>query len=307
MPAAKPFIVSTHDSTNSPNDRKHGGHAVTLTITFNVKVDVTRGPVEIRLSDGSIAVYESGSGTKTLTFKYIPAANANNVTIVGMYKGEIVGKNSGKPVNFHHDHHHSGIDTVCFMAGTRIATPTGFELVETLKAGDLVVTFEGRTEPVCWVGRQTTSTTFADPLRVMPVRVRAGALGESVPSRDLLVSSDHALLVDGALVQAGALVNGVSIVREDDVPETFVYYHVELGDHSLILAEGAAAETFIDNVQRLRFDNWEEHEALYPNGKAIAEMAYPRAKSFRQTPPAIRARLMDRAVALYGQATEVAA
>ena len=193
------------------------------------------------------------------------------------------------------------------MAGTRIATPTGFGEVESLKIGDLVTTSDGAAAPVRWIGRQTVSTTFADPLRVSPIRIRAGALGESVPSRDLLVSPDHALLIDGVLVQAGALVNDVSILREQDLPETFVYYHVELDDHSLILAEGVPAETFIDNVERLAFDNWEEHEALYPNGKSIAEMAYPRAKSFRQTPPAIRARLMDRAVALYGQATEAAA
>ena len=103
------------------------------------------------------------------------------------------------------------------------------------------------------------------------------------------------------LIQAGALVNGTSIVRETDVPQIFTYYHVELDDHSLILAEDTPAETFVDNIGRLAFDNWEEHEALYPEGKPIVEMAYPRAKAHRQVPRAIREKLGQRAAARHGK------
>ena len=92
--------------------------------------------------------------------------------------------------------------------------------------------------------------------------------------------------------------NGQSIVREASVPQVFTYYHVELADHALILAENTPAETFIDNVDRLAFDNWVEHEALYPNGQTIVEMSYPRAKAHRQVPRAIRERLLRRAHAL---------
>jgi hypothetical protein len=190
------------------------------------------------------------------------------------------------------------VDTYCFMAGTMIRTPDGEAAIETLRRGDLVLTAEGAAKPVNWLGRQTISTRFADPLRVLPIRVREGALGENAPSRDLLVSPDHALLVSGVLVQAGALVNGASIVREANVPEIFVYYHVELDDHSLILAENTPAETFVDNVDRLNFDNWAEFEALYPHGKAGEELPYPRAKSRRQVPAAMRAELADRAMAI---------
>jgi hypothetical protein len=77
-------------------------------------------------------------------------------------------------------------------------------------------------------------------------------------------------------------------------PKVFTSYHEELAEHALILAEGAAAETFVDNVARTAFDNWAEHEALY--GQApIAEMGYPRALSHRQVPHHIRERLTRRA------------
>jgi hypothetical protein len=199
------------------------------------------------------------------------------------------------------------IDVICFMPGTNIAVPDGEAKVETLRPGDLVTTATGEAKAVRWIGRQTVSRVFADPLRVLPIRIRAGALGENVPCRDLLISPDHAVLVDGVLIQAGALVNGSSIVRETDVSQVYTYYHVELDDHSLVLAENVAAETFIDNVDRLGFDNWAEYQALYPGGKPIEEMSYPRAKSFRQVPQAARIRLATRGEALYGSTVATAA
>src|SRR5215213_3438471 len=186
----------------------------------------------------------------------------------------------------------------CFMSGTRIRTPAGEVAVEELRIGDAVVTADGKVQLVKWIGRQTVSMLFADPVRVLPIRIAAGALGNNVPCRDLLVSPDHALLVDAILVNAGALVNGVTITRASDVPQTFTYYHVELPDHSLILAENTPAETFIDNVERRAFDNWAEHETLYPGAEPMAEMPYPRAKSARQVPGSVRARVAARGASL---------
>ena len=194
----------------------------------------------------------------------------------------------------------TGAFVVCFLAGTRIATPAGETAIEDLAVGDLVVTADGRAAPVRWVGVQTVMTTFAVRLRSFPVRIAAGALGHNLPARDLLVSPDHALFLDGVLVQAGALLNGTTIVRETAMPERFTYFHVELDDHSLILAEGVPAETFLDTVTRRRFDNFAQYEALYGDtGATISELPAPRIKSARQLPQALRARLAERATTLH--------
>lgn len=195
----------------------------------------------------------------------------------------------------------------CFMAGTHIATPLGEVVVESLRPGDFVLTSDGRSARISWIGRRLVSRLFADPLRVLPVRIRAGALTDESPSRDLLLSPDHAIFLDGGLYQAGTLVNDSSIVRESNVSTTFTYYHVELDDHSLILAENVPAETFIDYIDRMAFDNWEEHQIAYPHSKPIVEMPYPRAKAHRQVPPQVRDALAQRAGVLYRLASSSAA
>jgi hypothetical protein len=196
-------------------------------------------------------------------------------------------------------------DFTCYCGGTLILTERGDVPVEDLAIGDTVVTADGGRQPVRWIGHRRLRChngrfMFADPLLVNPIRIRAGALGENLPRRDLRVSPEHAILVGDILVQAGALVNDVSIVREAHLPEVLTYYHVELAEHALMLAEGVAAESFVDNVNRLSFDNGTEREAMIGGAPSIVEMAYPRAQSHRQVPPAIHAALMDRARAMVG-------
>ena len=177
--------------------------------------------------------------------------------------------------------------TACFVGATLIATADGEKRIDELVIGDLVLTNSGNAVPVRWIGRRKVSPRFADPMRIMPVRICAGALGDSFPSRDLLISPDHAVLIQGALVNAGALVNGITILRETR-RESFVYYHIEVDAHALILAEGVSAETFIDNIDRMVFDNWAEHAKMFGDMLEKQEMTYPRVKSARQLPHAIR-------------------
>ena len=88
--------------------------------------------------------------------------------------------------------------------------------------------------------------------------------------------------------------SAVTVLRQLDVPEVFTYRHIELAEHGLVLAEGTPAETFVDNIDRLAFDNWGEHEALYGDEPSIPEMDRPRAESHRQVPVAVRNALAAR-------------
>ena len=142
----------------------------------------------------------------------------------------------------------------CFAAGTRIATRGGEAAVEDLRAGDQVRSAFGGDVPVEWIGRRTLrAAALRNPSAIYPVRIAASAITPGVPARDLLVSPDHALYLDGVLVPAGLLVNGGSIVQ---VPvEEVTYFHIELPQHDVILAEGALCESYLDTGNRGDFDN----------------------------------------------------
>ncbi|MDD2878428.1 MAG: Hint domain-containing protein [Acidiphilium sp.] len=138
----------------------------------------------------------------------------------------------------------------CFLAGTHIRTPDGDVNVETLKIGDFVVTADGRTVSVCWAGVTTVSAASADPARIMPIRIQAGALADNVPVRDLFVSPDHSMYLDGVFVPAQLLLNGTTITQCSRTGR-IDYYHIAVEPHDVLVAEGAATESFLDISNRI--------------------------------------------------------
>lgn len=183
----------------------------------------------------------------------------------------------------------------CFVTGTRVLTENGYRLVEELKIGDKVKTADGKIEPIKWIGlQQIDPQGVENPLQGYPVLMKAGALGENVPCRDLYVSPDHAFLVDGLLINAGALVNDFSIVKTEP-QEIFTYYQIELNHHSLIIAEGTSAESYLPQKDdRNNYDNGAEYEELYPEGSNLMlwPMDYPRISSRNKVPSSVHHKLM---------------
>jgi hypothetical protein len=177
----------------------------------------------------------------------------------------------------------------CLLAGTMLLTPSGERPVEDIRPGDEVLTADGEAVTVRWVGRQSLISMFA--ARALPIVIHAGALADNVPSRDLHVSPDHAILLDGYLVCAQALVNGTTITVMGNPPAQLDYYHLELDTQRIIIADGTPVESFVDNVTRAGFDNYHEWVALGLEPQPVQELELPRVKSARQLPTPVRERL----------------
>jgi Hint domain len=154
---------------------------------------------------------------------------------------------------------------ICYGRGTLIGTKNGDVAIEDLAIGDKVITASGSKRPIKWIGRRSYRGAFiAGRKDILPVCIKADALDQNVPRRDLWVSPHHAMLLQGVLIEAQDLINGVSIVQAAHVDE-IEYFHIELDCHDIIIAEGALSESFVDHDSRGLFHNADEYRTLYPD------------------------------------------
>ncbi len=157
---------------------------------------------------------------------------------------------------------------VCYVAGTHILTAKGERAIESLSQGDIVLVLsdgELKAQPIKWIGcRRIDLTAHPRPETVAPIRIERDAIAAGIPHRDLLVSPDHAVFVDGKLICARQLLNGTTI-RSEFGWTAVDYYHVELDQHAILLAEGLPAESYIDTGNRGFFINSGEPLVLHPD------------------------------------------
>lgn len=147
-----------------------------------------------------------------------------------------------------------GTPNICFVAGTRLATPRGNVAIEHLRPGDLLLTSEGAATRIQWIGsRALEPGPLARSPDDWPIRIAPGALGPGRPARALRVSPQHRVLLSGAEVQAlhgcdAVLVPARALLGLRGIscraPHGGVtYLHVLCDRHSVLMAEGAAAES----------------------------------------------------------------
>ncbi|MBV9861795.1 MAG: Hint domain-containing protein [Alphaproteobacteria bacterium] len=252
-----------------------GGQTLQLDLVMseNVDIDTSNGSPTLALSNGGTATYDAALSAVVasdgpdsigqIIFDYTvpqddPATNLD-IASVNLNGATITDVASGLPADM------SGAvgaylgialqEVPCFCAGTRIVTERGQVAVEDLRVGDRVATVLGRGwSAIEWVGHRSIDLRrHRNSDRVTPIRVAAGAFGEGLPLRDLYLSPGHSVFVRGVLIPIEHLVNGATVAASPCGAVT--YWHVELALHDVLLAEGLAAESYLDTGNRCGFEN----------------------------------------------------
>jgi hypothetical protein len=202
------------------------GFAATDTIALAGIIDVTK----LAFNGNTLVVSESSGPGLTLRFA---APEALTYSVVGGA---------------------TDITVPCFLPGTHILTDIGEVLVEKLRVGDSIVTQSGHARRLCWIGHGRALATRGQRGPATPVIVRKGALADNVPDRDLHITKGHSLYLDEVLIPVEFLVNHRNILWDDRAQEVSVY-HLELDAHDVLIANGAAAESYRDDGNRWLFQN----------------------------------------------------
>lgn len=154
-------------------------------------------------------------------------------------------------------------DIVCFCKGTLIDTPTAAVPVEALDKGALVTEISGRSLRVRAVFRSVIDAdALRDAPKLRPVRITAGALGNGLPKRDLLVSRQHRMLVSSKIAermfgQSDVLIPAIKLTElpgifVDDGVTDVEYFHILFDKHEVIFAEGAPSESLFTGPEALK-------------------------------------------------------
>lgn len=144
---------------------------------------------------------------------------------------------------------------VCFCHGTLIETEFGERPIESLRAGDRVLTRSGL-KPLRWVGQRHLSAVELEMNpKLRPVRISEGAMGNGLPRRDLFVSRQHRMQTSSAVAQRmfGTPEVLISAIKLTELPgididrnaDQVVYFHLLFDAHEIVFANGAPSESLL--------------------------------------------------------------
>ena len=182
------------------------------------------------------------------TFDYVAV-----YTTIGPFTGTVLllSDGGGAPVGSIFFEGAATVNVVCFTRGSMVMTPDGEKAIETLSAGDLVMTRDNGPQPIRWIGssKQSAETLKQFPNR-RPVKIKAGAFGDNA---ETTVSPAHRVLLSGwraealfgeseVLATAASLINDTTVVVSD--MEEVEYFHMLFDSHELVLVDGLWSESF---------------------------------------------------------------
>ncbi|POF62826.1 hypothetical protein CFR73_11090 [Novacetimonas maltaceti] len=213
IPGASYVTNATYDGTNTSITTNTG-----ITISVNGDYTTSQNTLYQQDSDGNL---------------YISASSANSSGSTGVL--------------------------VCFLPGSMVRTPTGDVAVEDIRIGDTVLALDcgnnaQTVREVVWTGSQSVRVRshLPDDEAGYPVRILKDAISDGVPYKDMLITAEHCLFLDGKFIPVRMLVNGRSIFYDRSIT-SYDYHHIETTEHSIITVDGMLTESYLDTGNRRGF------------------------------------------------------
>lgn len=139
-----------------------------------------------------------------------------------------------------------------FAQGTLIQTADGLVAIDDLQPGDMIATADGGTQPLLWIGSMTVYPH--NPELGLPssqlYRLTDGSYGRDRNAPDLMLGPaarimQGMLAIDSTsnLIDVDDAADGYSVIKIHPVSSVRVF-HLCLGNHHLVRANGVLAETF---------------------------------------------------------------
>ncbi|WP_258869569.1 Hint domain-containing protein [Paracoccus thiocyanatus] len=181
----------------------------------------------------------------------------------------------------------TGSSVVCFLRGTLIKTENGEVPVEQLEPGMKVMTLDHGMKALRWIGKRVlTAQELAEQPKLRPIRIRAEALGERLPERDLIVSPQHRVLLRSAVArrmvgEAEVLLAARHLIGLDgiDVVEDMAeveYWHFMFDRHEVVFSNGAPTESLYTGPEAMKALGPEAREEILT---IFPELAQPQPQA----------------------------
>lgn len=143
----------------------------------------------------------------------------------------------------------------CFTTDTRIRTKAGDRPVQGLKSDALLALHDSGYAYLRMVLRsRVTQRERQEQPNLRPVRIRAGALGDGLPARDLVVSPQHRMLCTSSIARQmfgtrNVLVAARKLIKIPGVHfceqiQALEFVHIVMDRRRVIFAEDALIESF---------------------------------------------------------------
>jgi hypothetical protein len=196
------------------------------------------------------SMHESLSGFDGKYINLVPLQNSYqnvyfNLTIDGSSSVYVISDNSIAPK--------------CFLSGTNILTPNGYEIIDKLNIGDIITTYDFRNIKIIDICKVIVPSNKVND----PYKIPIGTFGAI---SDLYVSPMHQILIDNKFICVKQLTN----LQQVFMGFTLEYYHIKTADYfkDTIIAEGVITETWsgLDPLE-FEFNNHSDFMNLYNSVK----------------------------------------